>query len=255
MTVVLPLNKGNRVHIARAFKDVPRVDMGIDCVIEGQMGTALADSEQSPTAFRLQLGSFTYFAGDPTSQGGRNLLGGMGPYTFLMPSAPGWVEAARELYEHRLVRIFRHSYSAANLSHQRLEDLLAHSEVQAEVQRMDLPFAERFWDVLHFVDLSQYDSAADFIERGIGYYLAEGEDVIGAAYASLACGRGIEVSVYVQEKHRRCGVATAISAHLLKWCLENNTYANWDAANPASRKLAEKLGYEPAGMYEAYYWK
>lgn len=102
MPELLPLDKVNRVRIARAFKDVPRVDMAIDCVIEGQMGTAIVDSAQSPTAFRLHLGSFTYFAGDATSPGGRSLLEGLGPYTFLMPSAPGWFEATKSLYKHRL---------------------------------------------------------------------------------------------------------------------------------------------------------
>jgi len=34
----LELTKMNRLKIARAFRDVPRVDMSIPCVVEGQMG-------------------------------------------------------------------------------------------------------------------------------------------------------------------------------------------------------------------------
>lgn len=255
MTEGLPLSKENRVRIARAFGHVPRVDMSIDCVIEGQMGAAVADNAQSPTAFRLQLGSFTYFAGDATGPGGRELLQGLGPYTILMPSAPGWFEAARKLYTDRLVRIERYSYTDSQLSLDRLDELLASLDPGYAARRMDLSFAEKLSEQLHFVDFSEYESAADFVNRGIGYYMEADGDVIGVAYASLVCGRGIEVSVYIKEEHRRRGAATVLSAHLLKWCLENNTHANWDAANPASCRLAEKLGYVPVGSYEAYYIK
>lgn len=89
MTKTLPLNKANRIQIARAFAHVLRVAMSIDCVIEGQMGVAIADGDQKPTAIRLELGSFVYFAGDVASPGGRQLLETVAPYSFLMPSAPG----------------------------------------------------------------------------------------------------------------------------------------------------------------------
>jgi hypothetical protein len=41
MTEYLPLAKANRILIARAFAQVLRVDMSIDCVIDDQMGQAL----------------------------------------------------------------------------------------------------------------------------------------------------------------------------------------------------------------------
>jgi RimJ/RimL family protein N-acetyltransferase len=50
-------------------------------------------------------------------------------------------------------------------------------------------------------------------------------------------------------------VATLLAGRLLKWCVENDARANWDAANPESCKLAEKLGYTQAGEYHAHYLK
>jgi hypothetical protein len=35
--------------------------------------------------------------------------------------------------------------------------------------------------------------------------------------------------------------------------MRNNAEAHWDAANPQSCKLAEKLGYIQTGEYQAYY--
>ena len=43
--------------------------------------------------------------------------------------------------------------------------------------------------------------------------------MVGAAYSSLVCSQGIEVSVYVEERHRQRGVATALCSRLLLDCL------------------------------------
>ena len=61
------------------------------------------------------------------------------------------------------------------------------------------------------------------------------------------------MSLYVDEPYRRKGMATALSAHLLRWCLEHGADPHWDAANPESCALAIKLGYKSAGSYLAHY--
>jgi len=105
----------------------------------------------------------------------------------------------------------------------------------------------------HFVDLSDFDSPEDFVQRGIGFYLEKNGTVVGAAYSSLVCSKGIEVSLFVLEDYRRQGIVTILASRLLKWCIANNADANWDAANPESCKLAEKLGYIQRGEYQAHY--
>jgi L-amino acid N-acyltransferase YncA len=76
---------------------------------------------------------------------------------------------------------------------------------------------------------------------------------VGIAYSSLVYSQGIEVSIYVAETHRRQGIATSLAASLLLACLQRRLHPNWDAANPESVKLAEKLGYHHTGSYEAYF--
>ncbi|HWQ83455.1 MAG TPA: GNAT family N-acetyltransferase, partial [Anaerolineales bacterium] len=100
---------------------------------------------------------------------------------------------------------------------------------------------------------SEYDSAEDFVERGIGYVSIQQGEILGAAFASLVNSRGIEVSIYVEEAHRRQGLATALASALLISCLERRLEPHWDAANPESCRLASKLGYQFQGSYEAYY--
>jgi GNAT superfamily N-acetyltransferase len=255
VTEYLSLNKANRILIARAFADVLRVDMSIDCVIEDQMGQALVDNARSPAVFKLEVGSFRYFAGNAASAEGQSLIDSLRPYTFIMPSAPGWAEAAKDKYQDRLIPIDRFRYSSERLAAEHLRVLINRSDLNDEVKRMDVEFAQQFWERDHFIHLSDYESPEDFVKRGVGYYLEHDGEVIGAAYASLVCSQGIEVSIFVQETFRRRGIATLLASHLLSWCLERHVHPNWDAANPPSCGLAEKLGYQPLGRYQAYYLK
>jgi RimJ/RimL family protein N-acetyltransferase len=249
----LPLTRANRILLARSFKNVPRVDMSIDCVIEGQMGRALADDGERPTAFKIEVGPFFYCAGDARGAGGQALIASTVPYTLFMPSAPGWIETAKQTFGERLIGFERYSFSAERVSAEQLQRLCRESVLNDDVRRMDEAFAARCWGQDHLVDLSAYESAADFVERGIGFYIERHGSIAGVAYASLVCSRGIEVSIFVAEEQRRQGIATLLASRLLLWCDEHHAEANWDAANPESCRLAEKLGYVPKGSYRAHY--
>jgi GNAT superfamily N-acetyltransferase len=162
------------------------------------------------------------------------MLENIAPYHLFMPSAPGWIEAAKDMHGRRLVAFGRHSFSSEHISSEHLDHLCQASAFKGETRQMDLPFAVRLWEQDHFVDLSDYDSPADFAQRGIGFYLERNGTVVGAAYSSLVCSKGIEVSLFVLEDYRRQGIATILAGRLLNWCIANNADANWDAANPES---------------------
>lgn len=251
--IEFPLGKANRILLVQAFRHVPRVDLSIDCVIEAQMGRVYVDDIHHPTAFQIQVGPFNYFAGDVTTQGAQLFLDAVDPYRLYMPSAPGWMEAFLQRYPGRWVNMQRYSYSSEALDCDHLGWLVESSSWRDRVCRMDLSFVQGLWGQEHFIELSDFDSPEDFIRRGVGYFIRSGEEIAGAAYASLVCSRGIEVSLYVEPAYRRQGMATVLSARLLRWCLEHHADANWDAANPESCRLAEKLGYLPRDSYLAYY--
>ena len=253
--MILPylLTPAHRLRLARAFRTVPRVDLSIECVIEGQMGSAFVDDVDSPRVYKISTGPFAYFAGDPHAAAAPELLGSLAPGTLLMPSATGWAEAGQALLGERLVEAERYQFSPDGLAQEALAGLLASSRHAAQVRRMDMAFVEAVWGQDSFVDVALFDSPADFVERGIGYYLERGGRTVGAAFSSLVCSRGIEISIYVVERYRGAGMATALAAQLLLWCLDNGAEPHWDAANPASCRLAARLGYLPLGPYRAYY--
>lgn len=253
MVLEYPLTKTNRIRLAREFKHVPRVDLSIECILEGQMGRAFVDDGVHPTAFKIEVGPFFYFTGDAASPGGHTMLENIVPCTLFMPSSPGWIEAAKSMYGERLIGFDRHSFSSEHISAEHLDHLCQISAFREDVRQMDLSFTAQLWGQDHFIDLSDFDSAEDFVQRGIGFYLEKHGVVVGAAYSSLVCSKGIEVSLFVLGDYRRQGIATILASRLLKWCIANNADANWDAANPESCKLAEKLGYIQRGEYQAHY--
>lgn len=75
MIMEYPLTRANRLRLAQAFRNVPRVDVSIECVIEGQMGKAYVDDPVDPSAFKIQIGPFHYYAGDAWGNGGQEMLG------------------------------------------------------------------------------------------------------------------------------------------------------------------------------------
>lgn len=249
-----PLTKANRIRLACAFHDVPRVDLSIDCVIEAQMGKAFVDDLDAPTVFKIQSGPFFYLAGDVQTQGALEMLRSIQTYTLFMPSGQGWLLAAKDLFGRRLQLQDRYSFSSSHLDAAKIASMWQGSSWCNHLHRMDGDFAAQIWGQDHFIDLSDYDSPEDFGERGLGYYASdEATDIVGAAFASLVCSRGGEISIYVVEAQRRSGLATALAARLLHHCLDQHIDPHWDAANPASCKLALKLGYLPSSSYEAYY--
>jgi len=251
-----PLSRPNRIRLAQAFHNIPRVDISIDCVLEDQMGEAFVDDVADPKAFKIQIGPFVYLAGAPAEDRGQAVLSSVQPYAMIMAAAPGWREALKKIFGDHMTLYPRYQFSTGSLQVERLNALEQASPWKEQVERMDVTIAQAISARPGPWDISDFESPEDFYARGIGYCLRQDGQVVAAAYSSLVCSYGIEISIYVDEPYRRQGVATALSCALLKWCLANNMDPHWDAANEESKKLAEKLGYVYTGSYSMFYiWK
>jgi GNAT superfamily N-acetyltransferase len=254
MDYELELTKANRLKVAKAFRFNKRVDFSIECVIEGQMGKAFVNDLAHPTAYRITVGPFWYFAGEADGPAGQQMMQGLQAYNILMPSPAPWVKIAQGMYGEHLKRFTRYRFSAAELSGEHLNRLLEASAFQERVIPISVDVAKRIAEQPDgYLDLSDFDSAEDFAERGLGYTMLDDGKAIGVAYSSLVCSQGIEVSIYVAEPYRRQGVATALASKLLLASLQYGLRPNWDAANPESVELAKKLGYRYLEPYNAYY--
>ena len=252
MVAELPLDPDVRDRLAELFSRVPRVDCGIDAVLGGPAGRALVDDPTRPQAAALTVGPFWYLAGDAALPAALALLDRIPPYSLVMPSGPGWEALADEQFGDRLEPTTRISFAPDGLAPAHLDALVAASPHRDRLQSLD---AARVATLAGrsdgWLDLDGFTSPADFGARGFGYALADADAIFGAAWTSLAWSRGIEVSVFVEPRHRRRGVATVVAARLVRESLARGLRPNWDAANPESCRLAERLGYVRTGTYLA----
>jgi GNAT superfamily N-acetyltransferase len=175
-------------------------------------------------------------------------------YSLLMPSSAGWAELAREIYPETLEPFTRFRFSADSLSAPNLSQCLGESGYREQVIPITAEIARKLIQQPEsYFEISEFDSVEDFLERGLGYTVLDDEKVMGVAYSSLVCSAGIEVSIFVEERYRRKGVATALASRLLVESLKRGLRPNWDAANGESYRLAKKLGYTFVEAYDAYY--
>lgn len=140
-----PLTKSNRLRLARAFRNVPRVDISIECVLEDQMGRAHVDDLGNPSAFQIQIGPFHYFAGDALGEGGQEMLRAFKPYNLFMSASEGWLNAAQRMFGERFVGFDRYSFSSECLSLGHIQMLCGDNKSSADVKRFDSALLDRTW--------------------------------------------------------------------------------------------------------------
>lgn len=100
--------------------------------------------------------------------------------------------------------------------------------------------------------LTNFGSAEGFCLHGLGCAVMHGGEVAACAASYSYYSGGIEIDITTREDMRRRGLGLACAARLMRRCLERGLYPGWDASNPVSVKLAEKLGYHAGEEYHAY---
>lgn len=101
--------------------------------------------------------------------------------------------------------------------------------------------------------VSQFRDAQDYLRRGVGFAALHNGQMIGGASSYTRYSQGIEIQVETRSDWQRRGIASACCAALILECMQRDLYPSWDAANPASAALAQKLGYREKGLYSIWY--
>ncbi|MEZ4861999.1 MAG: GNAT family N-acetyltransferase [Caldilineaceae bacterium] len=70
--------------------------------------------------------------------------------------------------------------------------------------------------------------------------------------AGAPAGGMLDFEIQTQLAHRRRGLAIAVAAAMILYCLDHNLTPCWDAANEMSARLAEKVGFIERTPYLAY---
>ena len=252
MSTIKHIQPENRGRLASLFVS-HRPSFLIDAVLEGHLGSAVADDEHTPRVAQLAYADIIVFGGDPSHPVALELVKELPVDKGILPVPEEWRELLFQVHGENLLSIERHSFSGQKLDLGHLRSLEKGIPEGYHIRRIDLDLArviDADSSLISEDHVHNFDSPEDFVERGIGFCVLRGDRIVSGASSYAICDSGIEVQVNTHTDFRRKGLATAVSAALLVHCLENGVEAHWDAGNPISVGLAKKLGYIPTGTYE-----
>ncbi|MCP4361279.1 MAG: GNAT family N-acetyltransferase [Chloroflexi bacterium] len=225
----------------------------IDTVLEGHLGAAMADDINNPCVAQLAYADILTIGGDTEHSIASEFVEQLPVDKGILPLPEKWHDLLHQVYGDRLISVERFSFSAEQLELEHLNLLIDTLPAGFQIKQIDLDLAcqiDADSTLISEDHVQNFNSPEDFVERGLGFCVLEGERIVSGASSYAICNRGIEVQVNTHPEYQGKGLATAVSAALLAYCLEHNIEAHWDAGNPTSVKLAEKLGYIANGKYE-----
>ncbi len=120
-----------------------------------------------------------------------------------------------------------------------------------KLQRIDGETAAAFRKLnATFVD--NFESPADFLERGVGFGVTTGGEIVAGCSSYSMSSRRMEFEIETRRDYQRRGLALVTGARLIEHCLDNGLEPCWDAAHEGSARLAEALGFVGRTRYTSY---
>jgi GNAT superfamily N-acetyltransferase len=225
--------------------------------LDGCMGQAYGDHPFRPGAALLCAGDFACFGGDPMRPAARQLAGKLAlkkGRTWLVPVSEGWEEHVAFWKPKRMERSVRYAVTR--------KTEFDKAKLLALTGAIPPGFALRSIDgALYGIAMaeewsrdfcSQFSGSEDYEKRGLGVAALRGDELVAGASSYVAYNGGIEIQTDTRQDMRRRGLASACCARLILYCLQRGLTPTWDAANPASLALAEKLGYALKDPYDIW---
>ena len=225
-----------------------------DSILEGQMGEVLADNETDPQFAVLSLPKLKMLilGGDAGSPLARTYLESLPFLSMIMCSTQELEAEVQEVLAGKIIHLDRYAFTSENLDLDHLRGLVSNFHEGYRLQKIDLQLAEKIANDKHLFDeghLINFSSPQDFITRGFGYCILQGDEIVSIATTFAVCTKGIEIQINTNEKHQGRGLGIVIAAQLIVHALEKGIDPNWDAATEISQGLAKKLGYTDQGTY------
>ncbi|WP_420630634.1 GNAT family N-acetyltransferase [Candidatus Leptofilum sp.] len=225
-------------------------------ILAGEMGRVIADeTDRSFAVLEMPELNFALVAGNARHPLARTYIESLTKFAKLIFDSDDFVALAEEVHPGKWIVLDRFAFSSEQLDTERVRQMKTVLPNGFRIEKVDLSLAKQFRKKKNsFASIhgEMFKSPEDFVERGVGFCALEGNSIAAVASSFAVCDQGIEIQIDTRKKYRGRGLATAVAAHLIVHCLENNLDPSWDAATEISAKFAQKLGYTPQGTYKMH---
>lgn len=222
-------------------------DTAIRSCLQGVMGKVYVTDTEHPRSAMAFLGGFALLAGEPD----RELItkkhrGAVG----LVPPDERWAKLIDECWPNAHKEIRFATAKDTKFDRERLKTIAESLSDGFELRRIDGELYDEYVNSEQFADnVEHFASKEMFLKTGRGFAVLKDGETVSAASSYTVYREGIEIQITTAEEYRRNGLASAAAAALILSCLDDGLYPSWDAANEASMRLAEKLGYTLSHKY------
>lgn len=236
-------------RVAALFEGAPGAHSLVLAALEGQ-GRVLVDSPVRPRCAVAAAGDFLYGGGVPGPEAKLMLRRAMGCHEDWLIYAPGpWLAVLESIapVQMKTRMSFDHHVQPQDAH---LRRLLRAMPEGATFQPIEGAWIDRCREAEWSRDFVSLYTREDYEQRGLGVLLMVDGQAVAGASSYVSYPGGIEIQLQTRDDHQGRGYATLAAARLILAAHQRGLIATWDAANPASAHIAEKLGYRPAGEYQ-----
>ena len=174
------------------------------------------------------------------------------PGNVVIAPTPAWQRLVAATYPNALTVYRREAFQAEQFDVDKLRGFSQTLPGGFELRQVRLEEVAQFATDLERALTYNFRTHQEFITRGVGMgILHQGRFVSGVSSAVVGGGK-FEIEIQTHPQFRRRGLARAVAAALILYCLEHGIEACWDAANEPSAALARQLGFHSTGKYDAY---
>lgn len=213
--------------------------------IDGILGESWEDERGAIVA----TGFFTYLLGSPTPGGELSLILSQACPYCAVPKSEAW-EAYLSDYKQSVYTRYK-MRAPENFDVEQLKNYKTMLPGNLRVREVDRAMHDKRIVTDEELNIRQvYGTFDKFLDRGFGFAVLDGETAAALSSTYIVYDGEAEVDITTKPAYRRQGLATAVCAALILKCLALRLTPSWDAQNPESAHLAEKLGFTLDHSYE-----
>lgn len=250
-TTLIELDSDNRESVRKLLDRYPYLHGSVAAAIEGGMGKGICGCTRGASCGPPRSTWFL-FPGDPLHTNAPLLFKLLQPGVEVIAPTPAWQHLLTATYPNALEVYHREAFQTDKFDVDKLRQFCQALPNGFELRQVRLEEVAQFAADLDPCLVDNFRSHEEFITQGVGLgILYQGRFVSGASSAGVGGGK-LEIEIQTHPQFRRRGLARAVAAALILYCLDRGLEPCWDAANEPSSALARQLGFRSTGEYEVY---